>query len=185
MLAESIERAATLLHAARTNHRLLDDLPEDCRPTSLHEAYLIQDRVVALLGEDIDGWFLGCTNPAIRKILGLPGPYAARLLKSAVKESPAVLDVPEPLEIVLEVEFAFRLSRDLPPRDRAYTEREVADAVVSVHPAIEVVISHFEDWTHKDVYSLIADNGTDGALVYGVGTQDWRALDLPVPLLER
>jgi 2-keto-4-pentenoate hydratase len=41
-----------------------------------------------------------------------------------------------------------------------------------------VVVGHFTDWPSKDIYSLIADNGTDGPLVFGAGVSEWRALDL-------
>jgi 2-keto-4-pentenoate hydratase len=78
----------------------------------------------------------------------------------------------------IECEFAFRLGRDLPPRPGAYDEAEVADAVAAVLPAIEIVETVFEDWTKVGVASVIADNGSHGALVVGGECADWRALDL-------
>jgi len=47
-----------------------------------------------------------------------------------------------------------------------------------VHPTIEVVAGHLKNWPEQDVYSVIADNGTDGALIYGEGKRDWLNLDL-------
>ena len=55
---------------------------------------------------------------------------------------------------------------------------EVADAIATVHPAIELVTSHLQDWTRQPILDLIADNGTDGALVFGEGVYEWRGLDL-------
>ena len=54
----------------------------------------------------------------------------------------------------------------------------MATAVGSVHAAIEVVAGHIDDWIDQDVWSVIADNGTDGAVILGDGTADWRDIDL-------
>ena len=178
MSPDGIEKAARLLHEARRDGRLLPAMPAALAPATLEEAYAIQTRVVELSGDAIAGWFLGCTNPAIQRQLGLSSPYAGRLLASAVHRSPAALQIPGELPAVLEVEFAFRLARDLPSRPQAWTQAEVGEAVASVHPAIEVVIAHFADWTRQPILDLIADNGTDGALVIGKGISDWRGIDL-------
>ena len=37
---------------------------------------------------------------------------------------------------------------------------------------------HLRDWPNQDVFSVIADNGTDGALVIGEPFPDWHAVDL-------
>lgn len=174
----AVERAARFLLDLRRSRRLADGLPQHCQPVTVEEAYAVQDRLFELLDEPTGGWFLGCTNPEIQRQLGLDDPYCARLLESSIHTSPAVIDIPSPLSAVLEVEFAFTLGRDLPPRSAPYDEDEVAGAVATVHPAIEVVISYFVDWTNQPITSLVADNGTDGALVYAEGVEDWQGVDL-------
>jgi len=178
MTPDAIDRAARLLRDARQGRYLLPGLPEDCRPRDLDEAYAVQDRLIELLDAEIGGWYVAATSVEIQDKLGLEGPYWARLLASALHPSPARLPAADFLTITLEVEFAFRLGRDLPPIGRPYRLDEVAAAVATVHPAMEVVSSHFEDWTNLDAPSLIADNGTDGALVYGAGVEDWRRFEL-------
>ncbi|MDH3689105.1 MAG: fumarylacetoacetate hydrolase family protein [Gammaproteobacteria bacterium] len=178
MKREQIARAAEIVQQAREKGELLTEIPTACRPSTLGEAYAIQDHLIVLLDEQIVGWFLGCTNREIQQQLGLGDPYSARLLASSLFTSPATLAFPPDLPVVLEVEFAFKLGQSLPRRSPPYSEQEVASAVAAVHPAIEVVIGHFVDWTHQDVYSLIADNGTDGALVVGDGAEQWQDLDL-------
>jgi 2-keto-4-pentenoate hydratase len=175
---EAIEEAAAILLKARRNGLLIPGLPEHCRPRSLDDAYAVQDRVFEGLNEATGGWFVGCSNPAIQEQLGLNSPYFARLPASTIQESPASLDSSRFPTITLEVEFAFRLAGDLPPRSKPYGLEEVAAAVATLHPAIEVVTSHLKDWTRQPIFSLIADNGTDGALVIGAGLEDWRGLDL-------
>jgi 2-keto-4-pentenoate hydratase len=71
--------------------------------------------------------------------------------------------------MVIECEFTFALAADLPARPAPYTRAEVAAAVATVHAGIEVVAGHLQDWIHQDVWSVIADNGTDGAVIVGEG----------------
>jgi 2-keto-4-pentenoate hydratase len=179
MKAEAIDQAARILLEARRAGRAIAELPTDCRPATVADGYAVQDRLIELLGEPVGGWFCACTNPEIQHLLGLDGPYWARLLAAALHESPAILPAAGFVSIALECEFAFRLGRDLPPRERPYAPGEVADAVATAHPAIEVVSGHLEDWPNQGIASVIADNGTDGALVHGEGVADWRGLDLP------
>ncbi len=130
------------------------------------------------MGWDIGGWFCACTNPAIQRILDLEEPYYARLFKDYIFAEPATLKASDYPPIVIECEFGFRLGKDLPRRSEPYSRDEVKDAIAEVHPTIEVVAGHLKDWPNQDVWSVIADNGTDGALVYGTGITDWRRLDL-------
>ena len=44
--ADQIDRAAEILRAARRDIKVIPGLPEDCRPTSLAEAYAIRDQLI-------------------------------------------------------------------------------------------------------------------------------------------
>lgn len=171
------EKAARTLLQARKQGVCLPELPADCRPGNLEEAYVIQDRLFELLGENTAGWFAGCTNPIIQRQLGLAQPYTARHLESSLFRSGAVVSHHGNLPVVIEVEYTFSMRRDIETVAQI-TESEIIGAVDRVHPSIEVVIAHFEDWTRKDIFSLIADNGTDGALVVADGRRDWQTEDL-------
>ena len=48
---------------------------------------------------------------------------------------------------VAEVELAFRFGAPLPPRDRPYAIGDVMAAVASLHPAIEIPDSRYDDFT--------------------------------------
>jgi 2-keto-4-pentenoate hydratase len=170
--------AAALLADARREVAVLRELPEDCRPTNLEEAYFVSDTLAADLGWPIRGWYCAATNPAVQRILGIDEPYYGRLFEPLVYESPAALDTDDFPPMMVEVEVAFELGSDLPPRGRAYTNAEVADAVSSVAGSIEVVAGHLQDWMSQDAYSVISDNGTDGALVVGPAHTRWREFDL-------
>lgn len=41
----------------------------------------------------------------------------------------------------------------------------------------ELLSKHFEHWTEQEVFSVIADNGTGGILIYGAGVEDWQHID--------
>lgn len=175
---EQVDKAARLLADARVNNKILEAIPEDCRPRSLADAYAVQDRFIEVLGWPVGGWFCACTNKVIQEILKLDEPYYARLLADFILPSPATLRAADFPPIVLECEFGFRLAEDLPRRAEPYSRAEVEAALETVHPTIEVVAGHLRNWPEQDVFSVIADNGTDGALVYGPGVADWRGLDL-------
>lgn len=173
-----VEEAAECLKAARIDNKVIAGLPEDCRPQTLAQAYAIQDRLTELLGWEVGGWFCACTNARIQEILNLSEPYYARLFTQYILPSPARLEAAAFPPIVLECEFGFRLAHDLPSRSAPYTRADVEAAIASVHPTIEVVAGHLENWPEQNVFSVIADNGTDGALIYGDGVTDWRDVDL-------
>jgi len=166
---DDIERAADALLAARLSNTLIDGLPEGARPANLEEAYRIQDRFIEKLGRPVGGYFAGCTNQAIQARLGIDGPYCARLFEALILPAPARIEAASFPQIVLECEFAFVFARDLESRALPYTVDEVRGAVRSVHPSIELVAGHLKDWTRQNIFSVIADNGTDGALFYGEG----------------
>ena len=169
---DAIDRAAALLLSARRDRRALDALPEDLRPADADTAYAIQDSHVAGLGGAVVGWKVGATNAAAQAMLNYPEPFYGRLLAPAVHDSPAEIAASALFGRGLEVEFAFRLGRDLPADGAPY------DAVAAVQPAIEIVDSRFAGGLRAGGLSLIADNGAQGAFVLGAGIEDWRGLDL-------
>jgi 2-keto-4-pentenoate hydratase len=174
----AIDCAAAILEQARRTNTVIEGLPAEVDPRNLADAYAVQNRLIERLGWETRGWFCACTNVEIQRMLSLAEPYCARLFVRALMASPATLRQADYPPIIVESEFAFRLARDLPPREAPYTEAEVADAVESVHPSIEVVAGYLRDWPRQNVFAVIADNGTDGALVYGEGVREWRRHDL-------
>jgi 2-keto-4-pentenoate hydratase len=177
---EKIDQAAALLTQARIENKVIDCIPENIRPNSLAEAYAVQDQFIKMLSLPIGGWFGACTNETIQSMLGLYEPYYARLLSDYIFNSPAVLESCNFPPIALEVEYGFKLNKDLPNRSVIYTREEIEDSVESVHPTIEVVAAHLKNWTEQDVYSVIADNGTDGALIVGDGVTEWQTIDMKI-----
>lgn len=165
----SIDRAATLLYAARRSRQWLERLPEDCRPASLADASAIQAASVAQLRERIAGWKVGA-------VIEGHVSYGV-LLGSRVLKSGARIDATDVPLLGMEGEIAFRFLADAPARDAPYTYEEVAGLVVAF-PAIEVVATRYRDYAGTPVIERIADCMSNGAFVTGAERPDWREIDL-------
>ena len=175
---EQIDQAAQLLKSARLDKKGFDCFPEEIRPMSIEDAYAVQSRFLDILGWDVEGWFCANTNVKIQELIRYTEPFYGRRFADLVFTSPATLKISELPPIELECEFGFRLKHDLPKRGEDYSRADVEDAIETVHPTIDIVAPYLKNWTEHDICSIIADNSADGALVYGEGASDWRALDL-------
>lgn len=148
------------------------------KPASLEAAYALQAEVAGLSGPRA-GWKIGGTSGPVQKILGLKAPFYAPLFASAVHGNGAAFTVSPVQGAGVEGEFAVTIGEDLGPRAAPYSRDDVAAAVASVAPAIEVAASRVPDWqTIPAALMLIADDGANFAFVPGTETADWRGLDL-------
>jgi 2-keto-4-pentenoate hydratase len=138
------------------------------------------------LGWEPAGWKIGAASKEVQRSEGLPGPSPGRIYRSTVFESPARL--PGSLFINyrnVECEFAFRLGEELSPREKPYTEEEVAATIDSLLPTLEIGDTVFEDWYGASGYfGSCLDNGGGAALVTGTPIPNWRELDLPSARIE-
>ena len=170
MRQDQVEKAAKLLCAVRSGGAPIAELPADCRPQSDADAYQIQDAVARELGEPIGGWKVGVASPTTAA-------FCAPIFARSIRPSPASYNAAELRLVGIEGEIAFRLGRDLPPRDIPYNATEVtADA--TLHPAIEVVDSRYSDFQSLGRATILADNFSNGGLVWGGAVPGWEKLDL-------
>ena len=80
---------------------------------------------------------------------------------------------------VVEVELAFRFGARLAPRARPYSAGEVMAAVTTLHPAIELPDSRYEDFCAVGAPQLIADNACAHRFILGGAvTRPWRHIEL-------
>lgn len=172
-------RAAEILweHWRQGTH--LDALPASVRPHTRAEGYAVQQEVQTCAGQALRGWKIAATSAAGQAHIGVDGPMAGRLLALRTFPGGSELPLAGNLMRVAEPEFAFTFGRDLPPRAAPYDTGEVLDAVVSLHPAIEVPDSRYADFVHAGAAQLIADNACANHFVLGpAGEAPWRSLDL-------
>jgi 2-keto-4-pentenoate hydratase len=156
-------------------------LPERLKTRNWESVLAVMDRLNAKLAWPSAGWKIGAAAEEIRRAEGVPEPAPGLLNGNGIYQSPARL--PSSLFInyrCSECEFAFRMAKDIPPRVAPYAEAELADAVESLVPALEIGDTVFEDWYGASGYQGSSmDNGGAAAFVHGQPIRDWRRFDLP------
>ncbi|WP_263381510.1 2-keto-4-pentenoate hydratase [Granulicella arctica] len=157
-----------LLDARRTNTPLTD-LPVEWQPTTLDEAYFVQDAMAVAYGE-IGGWKVG--SPTADGT-----PIFAPMPRNWIAPAAAVLSEQTHRYRGLEAEIAFMMGEDLPPRATPYTREEVVAAIESCHPAIEVLESGLVDPAAAARMSMLADLQMHGGFVYGPACPEWKSID--------
>ena len=176
----NIDEAAAFLWRTRIEQRRIEALPDHLRPHSLAEGYAIQDAMVATAAQPVSGWKIAATSKAGQEHIGVTEPLAGRLFKKFVLQDGARLPAAPLHMAVIEAEFAFRMGRELKPRDAAYEKTEVCDAVGALHLAIEVPDARFERFAEVGPAQIVADDAFASWFVLGPQVNEWRRLDLSV-----
>jgi 2-keto-4-pentenoate hydratase len=154
-------------------------LPDAVRPRTRAEGYAVQAELAGRGAGPLFGWKIAATSVAGQRHLDVDGPLAGRLFRERAFESGATVPFGANRMRVAEAEFAFRMAADLPPRREAYTVDQVLGAAATLHPAIEIPDSRYDDFTRVGAPQLIADNACAHYFVLGPATAaDWRRLDL-------
>jgi 2-keto-4-pentenoate hydratase len=162
-------RAGTKLAALDASHR----------PRDRSEAYAIQAALEHHSAANLFGWKIAATSEAGQKHINVDGPMAGRILSETVLADGGTASMAGNEMQVAEPEFAFRMATDLPPRSSPYSVQQVLDAVVDLHPAIEIPDSRFADFVSAGAAQIIADNACAHLFVLGApATANWRSLDL-------
>ena len=180
MLEEQARQAASaLLWEHWQQGRRMPELPASLRPTTRDDGYAVQALLEARSRFPLFGWKIAATSEAGQSHIGVDGPLAGRLLQEQVRESDARLPVGANHMRVAEPEFAFRMGRDLLPRPTPYNVDGVLAAVDTLHPAIEIPDSRYEDFSKAGAAQLIADDACAHYFVLGPATRTaWRRVDL-------
>ena len=174
MNSEQVEEAAGVLAEARRGQPVAA-LPARVKPQSEADSYAIQEAVLRRLGETAGGYKVGFSPEG--------GIFCAPIYASAVHASPARLPARGFHLLGIECEIGFRLNRALARRDQPHSRDEVL-AAVSLHPTIEIVDSRYQDFRSLDRLQVLADNFSNGALVYGEAASGWQGMDLVHPPIE-
>jgi 2-keto-4-pentenoate hydratase len=184
-LSHPAREAADLLWDCWNQGRRLASIPDEIRPQTREEGYAVQALLEERSAGPLFGWKIAATSKAGQAHINVTGPLAGRLLAEKVIDLSDRSRYGAELAFgvnhmkVAEAEFAFRMGRDLPPREQPYSVDEVLSAVATLHPAIEVPDSRFDDFTIVGAPQLIADNACAHLFVLGAAADvDWRALDL-------
>jgi 2-keto-4-pentenoate hydratase len=176
---EQLQRASDALWDHWQHGRRMSALSEDVRPLTREDGYAIQARLERRTAFPLFGWKIAATSQAGQAHIAVDGPLAGRLLRERVRDSGGEVPFGNNHMRVAEAEFAFRMGVDLPPRAAPYRVDEVVAAVATLHPAIEVPDSRYEEFTKVGAAQIIADNACAHYFVLGpAAPDDWRLLDL-------
>ncbi|MFD2648796.1 2-keto-4-pentenoate hydratase [Devosia albogilva] len=148
-----------LLVAQRARGVQIDSLPPELVPADAATAYRVQTETVLTLGP-VGAW----------KVQPYPEtgePFAAPIPRSTVfggKAELAASTFPAP---AIEAEVAVTLNRDLPQRAESYSAEELAEAIGSLHLAIEVLSSRFAAPSALPFLVSLADLQNNAAVIVG------------------
>jgi len=172
-------QAAELLMSNTERGTRVDQLPDELRPGTRADGYAIQSHWQARSSAPLFGWKIAATSEAGQRHINVDGPLAGRLLAERVLAHGATVSLANNLMRVVELELAFRFGRDLPSRPRRYDVDETMGAVATLHPAIEIPDSRYEDFCAVGAPQLIADNACARWFILGPAVDvPWRHVDL-------
>lgn len=177
---EKVEAISAIIARGRSTGASVDRLTLDLYPT-WDEIYPVHDRVHQLLGAIPEiGWKVGAAAREIQIKEGLTDAMAGRIYRRGITESPAILGPELFINYRLcESEFVLTLGADLPDGPDPLTVDQVAGAIATVRPALEIGDMVFPDWYRSsEFWGPCLDNAGGNQLVLGPET-DYRAgLDL-------
>lgn len=179
MATDAMRAASDMLYESWMNGAAIEALPADMRPQTREQGYAIQALLAPRFGQPLYGWKIAATSKAGQAHIGVDGPLAGRIFAERVLPDGGTVPAGVNRMAVAEVEFAFRMGRDLAPRATPYSVDEVLDAVATLHVGIEIPDSRFLDFVHAGGPQLIADNACAHYFLASEATKaDWRSIDL-------
>ena len=164
-----ISHIADCLLDARRDH-VQWDANSVTAPESVDQAYAIQEMVTRRLQATVCAWKTSAPDP--QSI-----PIAAPIFTDLVYPSGSKIPASELFVIGIEGEVAFQIGRDLPLLDKPYSRADVIAAIDRLLPAIEVVDTRMQEGFRQHKNLILADNQSNGGLVFGKGIQNWKDLN--------
>ena len=161
--------------AARRSATGLAEYPGNF-PSTLEEAYAIQDRAIAGWGRPVIGWKVG------RIMAPLSDQYGADRLAGPIFASRIAAD-DDSLEMPVfgegfaagEAEFLLRVGSTPQPGKVSFTLDETADLIDAVHVGIEIASSPLGAINALGPVAVVSDFGNNNGLVIGREVRDWRS----------
>ena len=148
-------------------------------PASATAAYEAQNQHSDLIDSPSLGWKVGATSAVSQEKLGVKAPICGPVFERTIFQSGDKVDLSgfhhQP---GLESEFAFTIGLTVRPGGPAMTALTVREMVSTVHVAIELVCSRFEENFAADPALLVADGALHAGLVLGPGSEPDKVPDL-------
>jgi len=137
-------------------------------PADAAAAMRVQQDVARRLGAQIGGWKVGFGPDGV--------PFAGPLYQAGIVRSPATRPLAPGDHVLVELELAFRLARDLPSRETS--RDEIVAAIDSALVGIELIRGRLGEPPALPFLAFLADNAGNDGYVTGGSARDFRNLDL-------
>src|SRR5687767_4825408 len=163
---------------ARLNGLALAAFPGDL-PSSLEQAYAIQDAAIKEWPDEVRGWKVGRIQEPWLTRLGadrLVGPIFSRGVHEASGEKELdFLIIPGGFAAV-EAEFVARLARDVTGERTTWAAHDAAEVVDALHVGIEVAGSPLASINDLGPLAVVSDFGNNLGLIVGPRIIGWREI---------
>ncbi|MEI6897669.1 MAG: hypothetical protein V5786_09335 [Psychromonas sp.] len=176
---EQINELAHALSSARKDRRILDSFPGPI-PSTLKQAYAVQNGSIDASDETIVGWKIGMVPPEQREEMG-----SARIIGPVFKNVHRQLNESEcngetfelPVYaggfIAIEAELVIELNQDVVPGS-INTADGVEHLVKNVYAGIEIASSPVIDLNSNGPTAIVADIGNQYGVIVGHAIDDWK-----------
>lgn len=179
LTSEQISELAHALSSARKDVRILDSFPGPI-PTSLKEAYVVQDGSIDASDQAIVGWKVGMIPPELREELGAErviGPIFNNVHVPLNEQQSSGEKFELPVFaggfIAIEAELVIEINQDIAPGS-INTADGVEHLVKDVYAGIEIASSPVVDLNSYGPTAIIADIGNQYGVVVGSAISDWK-----------
>ena len=174
-----MDSLAEKLWQTRLSGKTLENLTA---PSSIEEAYALQDLATGCSKQSVNGIKIGATSKEIQELLQVSEPFYGPLFNDYTRPSGSVVTVDKAQNPRVEPEFVVCLGKDLKAiANQATTLATVEDAVEWIAPGFEIVGTRIHDScvtpTNRALFA-IADYGSNLDMVVGERFHDWRKVDL-------
>lgn len=183
LTAPQIAYAARLIADLRLRRNgcegMIAGIPADCRPSTLDDAYAIQECARPLIAQalgPVAGYKVGATAKVMQDRLGIHYPCAGTLFRDRIYPSGATIARSHYRQLGVECEIGVRIGRALTGKPGGYDRDSVLPAIATVFVSIEIVEHRFTDVRAVGAETHIADDFYSAGAVTGP-EQPLQALD--------
>lgn len=180
MHVEDVDHIAACFVEARRSVTALDTFPGTL-PSTLADAYRVQERAIGLSERAIAGWKVAGIRPDLREVLGasrLAGPIMTGSIHRLPNGGKARASVFAGGFAALEAEFVAVFSRDLLPSDGKFTPEIITAALSGLHAGSEIASSPLATLNDLGPTAVISDHGNNAGAIVGPEMTGWRNADL-------
>ncbi len=150
-------------------------------PTSLDDAYQIQDIAIGLWGQVIGGWKVARIPPHLEKGLGtdrLAGPIFEQCIQKVTAGAPTNISVFSGGFAAIEAEFIAVIGEDAPVSQRTWSAEETRGMISDLRIGFEIAGSPLATINELGPAAVVSDFGNNNGLIVGPSVKDWRRRSL-------